>query len=199
MAEQSQCPNCDVAHAVDDLFCENCGYDFITGSLPSIGSSDAPVPQEISIGETQVRKTMTVVIEVSPEFFAHAVSETELQIPDPPPETVELTFDVPEVHIGRTSESRGIHPDIDVAATTSDPAVSSRHAVLRVGSHGVISITDLGSTNGTVVSDPRGDLIEANVAVELDEDTWVYLGAWTRLKAFPSETPLVSEIAQPPA
>lgn len=29
-----QCPNCHAANPVDALFCEACGYDFVTGTLP---------------------------------------------------------------------------------------------------------------------------------------------------------------------
>lgn len=184
MPASNSCPNCDTNHGDEDLFCENCGYDFITGSLPSADSAHAPIPGAVASGEVEGQiRAMTVKIEVSPEYFAQAVSDTELQIPVPPPENVELRFESPEVHIGRTSESRGIHPDIDIAATTSDPAVSSRHAVLRVGHSGIVSITDLGSTNGTVIGDPSGELVTPNVPVDLTDDTWIYLGAWSRINA----------------
>ncbi len=35
-----KCDNCDTPCGPDDVFCENCGYDFITGSgtaSPSLG------------------------------------------------------------------------------------------------------------------------------------------------------------------
>ncbi len=186
MSTPGQCPNCQTAHGESDLFCENCGYDFITGSLPSLDGNDAPVPTEVEssqpaspVGGPQI----LVDIEVSSDYFGHAVSETELQIPDPPPESAQLTFSAIEIHIGRTSESRGIHPDIDVAAITADPAVSSRHAVIRLGATGTLAITDLDSTNGTVIGDPAAEAVAANVAVPLEDDTWVYLGAWSRIRA----------------
>ena len=28
------CPNCGADNSVDALFCENCGYDFTTGTMP---------------------------------------------------------------------------------------------------------------------------------------------------------------------
>ena len=31
---QQPCPNCGAANSVDALFCENCGYDFTTGTMP---------------------------------------------------------------------------------------------------------------------------------------------------------------------
>ncbi len=36
-AASDSCPNCTVATPPNALFCENCGYDFTTGSLPRSG------------------------------------------------------------------------------------------------------------------------------------------------------------------
>lgn len=177
------CSSCGVTHSPDDLFCESCGYDFITGSLPSVTANDAPVPHALDNPTSTSTAQITVTIEVSADYFAVAVSDADLLLPDPLPAQIELVIHAVEVHIGRTSESRGIHPHIDIAAITQDPAVSSRHAVLRAGHGAKISITDLGSTNGTVLSDPSSAQIAANEPVDLEPDTWVYLGAWTRLRA----------------
>lgn len=182
MTSAAVCPNCDIAHREDDLFCENCGYDFITGSLPATGANDAPVPNSVANDQPPQQSQVTARIEVSPEYFAHAVEDSELTIPDPIPPGAEVTFTDTEIHIGRTSESRGIHPQIDLASITADPAVSSRHAVIRLAANGAVSVTDVGSTNGTVIGDPSGETIEPNVAYDLDPDTWIYLGAWTRLQ-----------------
>ena len=38
---KTTCPNCDVAHSAGDVFCENCGYDFLTGTLPDEGAAAA--------------------------------------------------------------------------------------------------------------------------------------------------------------
>ncbi|MBF4461492.1 MULTISPECIES: FHA domain-containing protein [unclassified Rathayibacter] len=55
----SVCPNCSYPHEAEALFCENCGYDFTTGSLPEsdpftesgavrapaeVGGSPSPLP-----------------------------------------------------------------------------------------------------------------------------------------------------------
>jgi hypothetical protein len=177
------CSNCGVTHGADDLFCESCGYDFITGSLPSITADDAPVPHTLAPPSATPIAQITVTIEVDHAYFEVAVSGGDLNLPDPLPDSVEVVINAVEVHIGRTSESRGVHPHIDIAAMTQDPAVSSRHAVLRAGHAGQISITDLGSTNGTVLGEPASEPITPNLAVDLEAHTWVYLGAWTRLKA----------------
>ena len=85
------------------------------------------------------------------DYFNVAVSSGELFFPDPIPDARYLELAVEEVHIGRTSKSRAIHPDIDVTDLTGDLAVSSRHAVIRVDVAGGLSIIDVGSTNGTFV------------------------------------------------
>ncbi len=33
-AGRQACPNCGADNSVDALFCENCGYDFTTGTMP---------------------------------------------------------------------------------------------------------------------------------------------------------------------
>ncbi len=193
------CRNCGVAYGPDDIFCESCGYDFITGSLPSAAEAAqlAPSASDLSLspggvapgsdgprpagpsgsGSAQLR------FDVSADrtYFDAVVSVGELQFPDPVPEAKQIDLETMEIHIGRTSQSRAIHPDLDIAELTGDPAVSSRHAVVRVASDGSLTVTDIGSTNGTIVGPVDGEAIKAGEAVPLDSGSSVYLGAWTRL------------------
>lgn len=120
-------------------------------------------------------------LSVDRAYFDVAVAEGELTWPDPPAAPKELERTGTELHIGRTSESRNIHPDIDVADLTGDPAVSSRQAVIRVTTDGRVTVTDVGSTNGTVVGGVEAVAIPTNVEVTVEEGTPIYVGAWTRL------------------
>ncbi len=86
-----------------------------------------------------------------------------------------------EFHVGRTSQSRAIHPDLDIAQLSGDPAVSSRHAVIRVLEDGTVSVTDVGSTNGTFIGEVDSKAIAVGEAVTVADATPVYVGAWTRL------------------
>lgn len=229
-----ECSNCQVAHKPEDMFCENCGYDFVTGSLPdpddaAVGgmppsllskdplakdpqseeeppeesaeqdesadeesegppsadeSSDANASGEASTTPlSSTADAARIVIEVvsDQEFFDEAVTGGEIEFPSspPPPHILELVGD--ELHIGRTSESRAIHPDIDIAALTNDQAVSSRHAVLRVDTDGNVTVTDVGSTNGTFVASVSADSLEPGEATPVDQGTPFYVGAWTKL------------------
>ncbi len=198
------CSNCATEHHPDDVFCENCGYDFLTGSLPdelaplvvSPTSSSTPTPVSGSSSAAGSNETgadaagpdpaagtgLFVTISVDLDYFAAAVEAGQLDPPDPlpAPSTIELRTD--EVHIGRTSASRNIHPDLDVAALTADPAASSRHAVIRVSPEGAISLTDVGSTNGTVIGSPSGTVVTAHTPHPIAPGQPIFIGAWTRLE-----------------
>lgn len=212
------CDNCGESCGPDDLFCESCGYDFVTGSVPE--SSDLPplvnVPGDAAAvsatntatGATDTTDSAGVTTESTPvpslvddpsggiprvlitvstdaDYFAAMVTEGEVPLPDPMPPDQELELFGTELHIGRTSESRAVHPNIDVEALTGDPAVSTRHAVLRISNNGTMTITDVGSTNGTFVGGFDGEPITQGVPVELGDEKVAYVGAWTRLAIQP--------------
>ncbi len=225
-----KCDNCDTACGPDDVFCENCGYDFITGSLPSDGPGPSPVPTGVggAPGEVDPDRPdaaapdalpgtspdavtgadgeaeevsppppslldadaggggldvprLRLAVSVDRAYFDEVVSDGEIDFPDPVPADTELELLGEELHIGRTSESRAIHPDIDVAELTGDQAVSSRHAVFRVEDDGGCTIVDVGSTNGTFIDAVDSEAIAQGLAIEVKPGTAVYLGAWTRL------------------
>ena len=214
------CENCNTAYGPDDMFCENCGYDFITGSLPSDAGTAGPAPapqttpsgpgpdappaapsvlspggapgedgRPAAVGADAATAgeaagavpRMRILVAVDRAFFDEVVNDGEIDFPDPCPPETELNLAGPEVHIGRTSDSRAIHPDIDVAAITGDQAVSSRHAVLRVAEDGGFTIVDVGSTNGTFLDTVDSDPITQGVPVDMAPGTPVYVGAWTRI------------------
>lgn len=201
------CDNCGVAYGPDDLFCENCGYDFVTGSLPTeadgapparptpatsgIAASDLPeAPSVLDEAEESAGSApavaaevprVTVAVAVDEAFFAEVVNDGEIDFPDPVPADQELSLAGTEFHIGRTSESRAIHPDIDVADLTNDQAVSSRHAVLRVANDGTLTIVDVGSTNGTFLGAVDAEALTHGIPFEVAPGSPIYVGAWTRL------------------
>jgi hypothetical protein len=220
--DTQKCDNCGTPCGPDDMFCENCGYDFITGSLPDQGdgaghpgpvtapdgggpdpvavaarSAQAPSPAagalpaapsvldpvvegaETTTGPSSRRIRLAVAVDR--DYFEQMVSDGEIDFPDPVPADTELELAGAELHIGRTSESRAIHPDIDVADLTGDQAVSSRHAVIRSTEAGTCTITDVGSTNGTFLDRIDSDAIDPGVPVEVEPGTPIYVGAWTRL------------------
>ncbi|WP_261561992.1 FHA domain-containing protein [Frankia tisae] len=82
--------------------------------------------------------------------------------------------------VGRRSESRGIHPDIDLSGAPEDPGISRSHALFEQLPDGGYAVRDPGSTNGTRLND-EPDPIEPGQPVPLRDGDRVYLGAWTRI------------------
>ncbi|ASW55873.1 hypothetical protein CIK06_19410 [Plantactinospora sp. KBS50] len=82
--------------------------------------------------------------------------------------------------IGRTSRSRGITPDIDLAGPPEDPGVSHAHALLMPQPDGW-AVVDLGSANGTYLNDPGSAALPAETPVPVAVGDRIYLGAWTCL------------------
>ncbi|MEV6282333.1 FHA domain-containing protein [Kribbella sp. NPDC051770] len=184
------CPNCNESAAVDALFCESCGYDFTTGTMPraasplDLGPSTAPppvppAPQEVA--EWVVERW------VDPDWYA--VQQSDDPCPSPGlPVIVPLTEK--SVLVGRPSRSRGISPEVDCG---DDTGVSRRQAQLTTDGQRWW-VEDLQSSNGTFVGPASGPLPEDPVPPgqrrELNADDRIYVGAWTRLvvrKATPEE------------
>ena len=169
------CENCGVSRHEHDVFCESCGYDFASGSLPESVQGESATTQQA------VTAPMHVRVSVDHEFFAASVGDVDLTVPDPIPEQKIVPLAGIRILIGRTSTSRGIFPEIDVRALTDDPAVSSRHAILERDVSGNWTLTDLGSTNGTFLTADADAAIAAGEALPITAGTSLYLGAWTRL------------------
>jgi hypothetical protein len=196
------CPHCGASNPVDNLFCESCGYDFTTGQAPPApepaptGPADpgdpagpggpgggGPVAAAGEPPETQTGGVTgwTVVVEVDPVWFSLKGELADRGLPPTSTSTVPV-FGHTSL-IGRTSQSRGLRPEI---ALDTDTAVSRRHAQL-VFDGERLSVVDLSSTNGTYVlaagQAPTDDLVPlaAGVAHPLADGDQVYVGAWSRL------------------
>jgi hypothetical protein len=188
-AGASSCPHCSQPTAPNALFCENCGYDFTTGSLPrppeppsalDLPAADlnpSPAPDDLWVAE----------IWIDPDWYADQQSTDPLPSPGLP--TV-VALRHTSVLVGRSSRSRGIDPGIEL---DSDSGVSRRHAQITTdGSRWFVE--DLGSSNGTYVGGGLGSLPTTPIPVgpktEVTGDDRIYLGAWTRIvlrKAAPGE------------
>jgi hypothetical protein len=185
---QQLCPNCSEAASVDALFCENCGYDFTTGTMPRAASpldlsSAGPTPPAppAAVAEWVVERW------VDPDWYA--VQQSDDPCPSPGlPAVIPLTEK--SLLIGRPSRSRNIHPEIDCG---DDTGVSRRQAQLTTDGQRWW-VEDLQSSNGTYVASAAGPLPEDPIIPgqrqELNPDDRIYVGAWTRLvvrKATPEE------------
>ncbi|MGO4613897.1 FHA domain-containing protein [Nocardia sp. 2YAB30] len=84
-----------------------------------------------------------------------------------------------EILIGKRSVSQGIAPGIDLGIAPADIGVSRAHAMLHIDDRG-LTITDLGSTNGTSLNGSE-DLLPPKVAVSLRSGDRIHLGGWTTI------------------
>ena len=189
------CPNCGSPHDDAALFCEACGYDFTTGTMPRPPDpSTTPDAVAIAPGDPDPAPLAPAIavdwvaeVWVDPDWYA--AQESEEPCPSPGlPAVVELS--AKSVLIGRPSASRNIHPEIDC---TGDSGVSRRQAQLTTDGQRWW-VEDLQSSNGTYVGPASGPLPTDPVAPgqrrELSEDDRVYVGAWTRIvvrRATPEE------------
>ena len=181
------CPNCSEPAAPDALFCENCGYDFTTGTMPrpasplDLGTAPPVPPAPQAVADWVVERW------VDPDWYA--VQQSDDPCPSPGlPVVVPLT--AKSVLIGRPSKSRGITPGDRLRRRhrrqpPSGPADHRRPAL--VGGRPPVLQRHLRRP----ASDPLPeDPITPGQRRELNEDDRIYVGAWTRLvvrKATPEE------------
>jgi hypothetical protein len=181
------CPNCSEPAAADALFCENCGYDFTTGTMPRAASSlDLGTTPPVPPAPTEVAEW---VVErwVDPDWYAVQQSDDPCPSPGLP---VVIPLTEKSVLIGRPSRSRNITPEVDCG---DDTGVSRRQAQLTTDGQRWW-VEDLQSSNGTFVGPASGPLPEDPITpgqrLELNPDDRIYVGAWTRLvvrKSTPEE------------
>jgi hypothetical protein len=170
VAASAVCPNCQSARGPDEKFCEVCGFDFVTGTLPA-GPAVTPVPS-VSVPGPRWQAVVTA----DREYYDRNDVD-DIDFPDHCPERMFfLTQD--EILIGRHSEARGVHPQIDLSGAPEDTGISRSHAILRRQPDGSFGIIDPGSTNGTTVNDTP---LAPNVLTPLKDGDCVYLGAWTKI------------------
>lgn len=174
------CPHCGSMNSADNLFCESCGYDFTTGQVPEPVAAAAPAePQpDVVVGGAG---SWIVVVEVDAAW--HALKGELADRPLPAPSTSTVPIGHHASLVGRTSQSRGLRPEI---ALDADTAVSRRHAQFILDDE-KLSVVDLSSTNGTFVLDagavPTAEsaALAPGVAAVLDDGDQIFVGAWSRL------------------
>ena len=167
-AEAKACPACGMP--VTGRFCEACGHD---SALPEPSAASPATAQPTSVG-------WAAVITADRDLYKRVLAQQG-------PETVEFPLYFPERRIvlqgnttliGRGNRKQGVEPEIDLGIHPADRGVSTQHAVLRIHDS-VLTITDLGSTNGTYLN---GDnrLAEGEETPLVDGDR-IHVGAWTTI------------------
>jgi FHA domain len=170
------CPVCGAELA--GRFCEDCGADSLAEPPPAAEAQ--PVAEE----PVEVGKNWSVVVSADREYYetVKAAGGPDADSISFPPYCPDRHFRLPgeQVSIGRRSQSRGIHPDIDLTGPPEDAGVSRLHALLVAGPDGRWSIVDVGSANGTFLNEDR-EALPVNVARPLAEGDRIHVGAWTTI------------------
>jgi hypothetical protein len=167
-AEAKACPACGMP--VTGRFCEACGHD---SALPEPSAASPAAARSTPVG-------WTAVITADRDLYKRVLAQQG-------PDTVEFPLYFPERRIavqgdttliGRGNRKQGVEPEIDLGIHPADRGVSTQHAVLRIHDS-VLTITDLGSTNGTYLN---GDnrLAEGEETPLVDGDR-IHIGAWTTI------------------
>lgn len=173
-ASAKDCPACGTP--ISGRFCEACGHD---SALPEPAAT--PQPAEAS---ASIRWTATVTADQ--DYYKRVIARGG-------PDTVEFPEFFPERRIvlygntliGRANRKQGVEPGIDLGIHPTDRGVSTQHAVLRIQESG-LTVTDLGSTNGTSLNDSDHLLGNGEEVVLADGDR-VHVGAWTTITVTKSE------------
>ena len=174
------CSNCGEPHAEGDVFCEACGFDFLSGTLPE---EETAAPLEVP-ASAEPAATNTAVVQVDVAFFER-MGFAGVEVPSDLPEPVRIELPPTDILVGRHSESRGTFPEIDLSmifgdgSAANDPAVSSSHCRLHRSNDGW-AVTDLDSTNGTYLDDDA-DPLAPGVSTPVPDGVPIYVGAWTKI------------------
>jgi FHA domain len=164
------CPACGAE--VSGRFCETCGHD---SALPEPAS---PPPAATSARQSG----WSVAVIADREFYDRVLARGG-------PDTVEfpsffaerrIVLQHDSTLIGRHNRDQGVSPEIDLGIHPVDRGVSTQHAVLRIRDSG-LTITDLGSTNGTSLNG-SDDLLANGEEVPLADGDRIHVGAWTTIK-----------------
>lgn len=187
---ENVCPECGAPREPSDVvFCEICGFNFVTGArgeLPvRVPAPPVPPPEETAPTVDSLPPEIPpaasgwkVIVSVNPAL-------REPGSPEVPVGLGPFTFvlNAPASLIGRRSEARAIFPEI---ALSWDDAVSHRHALLQVDPAGELLLRDIGSANGTRLN---GAEVPPMTDQRLADGDQIALGHWTCIlvKATPEE------------
>ncbi|HSR86539.1 MAG TPA: FHA domain-containing protein [Streptosporangiaceae bacterium] len=180
------CPNCGVERT--GQFCERCGLDFSSGTVPPSGPpvatslSPDQAAEEPQSSSAASGPSWSAIATADRDYFDQVVANggpdaATIEFPDYCPER-RFRLSGPQMRIGRRSASRGIEPEIDLTGPPADTGVSHLHAVLTAEPDGTWALVDPGSANGTQLN---GADIAAGVKVPLHDGDRISLGGWTVL------------------
>ena len=135
--------------------------------------SETPMPPIVPtepIGIASNFAKWDAVVSVDASLYTNPVPN--LRLPNEPVRPYPIIL--AETLIGRRSDLRNIHPEINV----NDPGVSHRHVRILRGADDSLSLEDAHSTNGTWLNDVE---VAAGHRVPLADGDQITIGNWTRV------------------
>ncbi|WP_336085652.1 FHA domain-containing protein [Nocardia sp. SSK8] len=161
-------------------FCEVCGHDSALPAAAAARPGDAPPVDERPLaGRRWVAR-----VYADREFYTRVQARKgpdaeRVAFPESYPERrIELRGN--QILIGKRSTSQGIVPEIDLGIAPADLGVSRAHAMIRVDETGALTVTDLGSTNGTSLDGAESPIIP-QVAITVRDGSRIHVGGWTTI------------------
>ncbi|WP_327118003.1 FHA domain-containing protein [Nocardia sp. NBC_01730] len=183
------CPSCGAVRT--GRFCEVCGRDSALARplqrpaepAPPEPAAAAPATPEPAAAEPPRPVAWIATIVADREFYDRVIARKgpdveQVGFPTYYPER-RIVLHGSEILIGKRSVSQGIAPEIDLGIAPADIGVSRAHAMIHVDGRG-LTVTDLGSTNGTSLNGSE-DLLPPKVAVSLRSGDRIHLGGWTTI------------------
>lgn len=181
----AQCPACGAL--IDGRFCEDCGHDSALPAPPASFAQPAPAIPEVTVVNpeaTLLAGTLWVAtVTADAEHYHRMIAQKgpdadRVAFPDYYPAR-RIPLQGSDILIGKHSASQGLHPDIDLAIAPADIAVSRSHAILHLNGDS-LTVTDLGSTNGTCLNGSDTP-IAAKTPVLLRPGDRIHVGGWTTI------------------
>ena len=172
-ASAKACPSCGAP--ISGRFCEACGHD---SALPEPARDSAAGLGVQSNGPPSSPPTGSSTSASSP-----AAAPTPSSSPSSSRNAESSCSG--NTLIGRRNRKQGVEPEIDLGIHPVDRGVSTQHAVLRIRDSG-LTITDLGSTNGTSLND-SDELLGNGEEIPLADGDRIHVGAWTTITVTRSE------------
>lgn len=152
-------------------------------SAPAFGAE--PVGAGADLGaRPQPGPPLTVLAAADLEYYTAQVQRGDILESDYPfpkyPQELRFALDGDKARIGRSSASRGIAVEVDLASPPVDPAVSHLHAQFLRLADGSWAVVDLNSANGTRING-AADPIPVETEVPVAAGDRIHLGVWTTL------------------
>ncbi|MEU0538896.1 FHA domain-containing protein [Nocardia sp. NPDC005978] len=179
----TECPGCGAL--MEGRYCEDCGFDSVLGAPEPVAAAPIPPPPAVDSPRPapDIAPAWVATITADPAHFQRmrAQKGPDMDRVDFPAYYPARRIPLPEgdILIGKRSTSQGVNPEIDLSIAPADIAVSRSHAILR-RTEAAMTVTDLGSTNGTCVNDSPTP-IPARTAVPLRPGDRIHVGGWTTI------------------